>query len=379
MRRIAPIILLSIMASGAHAATLSYADISRARSAPEVQAKMAAIQDHAAAAHVDALVALAADALSDQALTPAKRELLLAQTANALAALPATSATEALLGTLTTFPTQTWLKHEHGTASHRVPAFDVPAAARFALRQHANRRQAETFAQHLNDRNATAHWTNIPQSRSALQKQSEAAFTNRGSVATQAAKMLSADRLSETLPELLGALPTAPHLAGAAMHAAETLRDPAPLLAVITHASNQDALVALGAAGKMPNSATRLRVIDAAIARPDTASAALVALAEHVRVTPADTPRLLAWLAQPDTAMATAHAVAKLDRPDIAADLGERLLDESDWRQATALALALTLMRNDTAGEQLRRYMAAEDGVPELKRKLRATISKVSP
>ncbi len=356
MRRIIVIFYALFTAHISSAATLGDDDLQRvARSADALRVVARfdqALQDR----EPDAIAAMLNEIANES--REVLQHYLLVEGALRLAQLDASPAATAALEQMAQRPVAVWIEHEHAGRRTPIPAYDPAAAARYALKRQQTARDAAQLASLLT-RGAPLSSASSAASRTA-------------------ASALGKTQLRESLPALKLALNDNPTLGAALIQAAQQVNDAEALSLVIQRGHAADAHSALRAASEFDGALDR-RVLDAAIARPETRSAALYQLARDVAQDPALTPQLMAWLDHDATALPAAAAVAQLDRSDLAVSIGQQLATETRADRAHALALALMLMRNAQAQTSIDAYLDNPNGLPELKSKMAARRTQVTP
>ena len=268
---------------------------------------------------------------ADPALTEADREKLLRSALLELAALKADEGTRALAATYQDYPSTAFVwRDEHG---HPEPVVlhDVGAAARFALRRWAetDARDETLVALARADANPLAGYDT-------------ATAAARKGMAEAYAEAPAGD-LAAQRPALLAALEAGQPVGGPALTAAERRADAGLYEAVLRLADARTALDAVHRLDLGPDQLDALPLLIQAAARPDTASAALLALGRRSAADPAAAETLFERFGGPHGASAAAALARHAD--DRSLDRLARILradgDELTRRHAL-LALRLS-------------------------------------
>lgn len=316
-------VLFALTVATAGAQTIEYSDMDRIVAEPETRSARQAVL--AAKSAEDAL-ALCASFADSSSLDHLAREHLLVHCAVSMANRPASPATQSWLAELAERPVTAWVAHRHSGHSTPVPAFDPGAAARFALKQRAR------------------------------------AEAQRGKL-----------RADAPMSALRAALRTDAALGKTVVAAAQATGDARALRDVLEHGDTESRERALAAAATLPDAAAGLDVLRVGVDIPALSDRALYRMAEMAAADPARIDALLPYLDHSRVALAAGAALGTLDRPDLARALVTQL-DQSVSREAAAArVLALHMIRDPRALDELRLWSERDGPWPELRRKVRAT------
>ncbi len=349
--------LLVLPLWSAAAGTLGPDEINAARHAPQTRAALAALPSGDTDAYAAALDTLA----SAPALDAVQREAALYAALLHMARLPPSREARAVLERYADRPVSLRLRIDHGHGPREIPAFDVAAAARYVLREWRIADARAVVTQRMK-RGQTIATKAQPGDDDDL----------RATALARAMASATPAELRAQRPALLTGLPADPTLGAAAVVVARRLADGELLAAISTYGDDDDARAALREAVELIDPRARHAVVDAALARPSLASAAVFALGNMAAFEPQARARLHALLADSDRGGSAAAALARLDDPRDARDIAARLAVETNARTAARLALALSLMTNDTARRALRTFV--ESGVAHAD--LRASLAE---
>jgi hypothetical protein len=316
----------------------------------------AEIEQAAAQGSSARLVALAADIERRGDLHPVARERLLAELAVAFSRVEPDPTARALTDRLALRPASVriWLREGgHRTA---VIAFDVAAAARYAARRWAERSAALE---------AGLTMASSPDALLARYAGGGAAF-ERGAI--EAIQSASPESLLMLRDAVARALPDDPRIAALAVPLALRLGDTALLALSAAHGDTAVVLRALDAIAATLLPADALVVLESALPRPELGSAALFQIGRLADSEPAARARLLTALDDPDLGGTAAAALARLDDPAIALELGRRLSSGGSGLPERRALLALRLSRGEAARAAIDDFLRSPAASPILKR-----------
>lgn len=283
------------------------------------------------------LARLVHEVLADPSLTPPARERVLYDAALAAVRVPLPDVRDALAMLASHAPTVlVW--HEDGPLRTAVPFRDVAAAARYALRRHAEEDAVARIAAALargNDPFAAASPEHADRGlRLALARAPEA-------------------QLAAARAHFVAAAASEEH-AGAALVVARRLRDADLARAALVHAPARDALALVRAARtELPDAA--FDVLHAAAQREDVASAALLEMGALIATEPRAQATLFALLADDARAGSAAAALASAHDAAIARALEDWIVAHAAELIARRGVLALRLDGSDAARAALAR------------------------
>ncbi len=290
----------------------------------------------ALAAHLKAMKA-------DPQIDAAARERLLYKTTLAVSGMDPDPALREEVEALADYESETLVwTDEHGHREIR-PLHDVAAAARQTRRAWAEQdaRKAVTPLLARSDAAAVARYAEGPETeREGIEQAFEAAAPDQ--LAAQRETLATSLARGEPVGEL-------------ASIAALRTGDESLMRQVIAEAAPDVALRAVRRidAGEWPGAPDGL--LEAAASRPETASAALLALGRRAGTEPGAIAALLATLGQPAGASAAA-ALARTRDPDVARQLGRVLSGSGDETARRQALLGLRLMDSSAAEAELRAF-----------------------
>jgi hypothetical protein len=298
------------------------------------------------AAHLRAMKA-------DPDLDPAVRERLLHKTTLSASGMDPDEDLRREVETLTGYQSQTWVwTDEHGHRETR-PLYDVAAAARQTGRKWAEN-DARKSAQPLLARSDTSIVLAYARGDAIERKGLELAFGKA-----------DADQLAAQRDELSTALADGEPVGELAAISALRTGDAALMRQVIAEAAPDVALRSVRRidVGEWPGQSSGL--LAEAARRPETASAALLALGRRTGADPGATAQLFSALGQPAGASAAA-ALARTGSDDVARQLGAILGSAGYETTRRHALLGLRLMDSATAEDELRAFARDPASPPAL-------------
>ncbi len=319
----------------------------------------------------DALASLRADSELDGLA----RDRLTVDILLSLASLRADAKTRSLVADLVDEKPRhhIWLLEGHHRS--KVPIFDVGAAARFAQKQWL---RGETRDQAL----ATmARGETLDLSRWPTPGGSESVASIRGQRAGRDAirdgirdALLAASQESMLLHRdvAMRALSRDPYAGVFAAVIAERLNDDALFAAVLEYADHQSALALLTGLPDEIDQSRLLPLLQRASQRTDLASAAILQMGRLAKTRPDVQIWLIDQLGDPQTGGSAAAALARLNDPETAMQLGRILNTPAPERTARRALLALRLDGSDAARREIEKFLSAA-GTHENLRKEAAT------
>lgn len=370
MLRLMWLTVASTLAVATQAQVVQYADLERVAQLPAViafEARLAAAvraNDHAALLDL----ALATDSA---AMAPMVREHLRVALANHLAGLAPTPAMTQWLRSLASTQVEIQVAHEHDGHTTTVPAWDPGAAARHALAKHAHQNKvAELRALIETGRGIGRALGAVSLSKSKAPVKAE--------IFADAVRGLDHSVLAHEIDGLVAQLEGQPELGAAMIEAARQLKRPSLLNHVVARGRARDVREALAVASSIDASFDPLPMIRAAIARPDSASAGLQALARAGVDDASLTRELLGYLQQPNVARAAAAAIAAYADPALVPHLARELAATNDADYGRALALALSLMPQPQARAALLAWSKHDGPLRALRVKIRMAYAEAA-
>lgn len=243
---------------------------------------------------------------------------------------------DTLLDAIAAWPVRVYTRHEETAADWFVPVFDLPGRVQSLRLLAARATQVQTLQTALSGKTGDDALTQL----SAAPPQ----------IAAQAVATLPATTFRTVRSHAKAATTPLPSPVLAAL--ARRAGDADSLLLAIDHAEPLDVLPLF--ASTLPSLPTHeaTRVLDAALAHPDYASAAALALARRDATTD-DLTRLRSLLASPSTGASVAAALAQ--HADGLARIDTLLATADDPVTLTHLALALRLQGSYAATQRLHR------------------------
>lgn len=304
------------------------------------------------------LVAIGLDVEQRGDLNPIARERLLREVALALARAAPDATARTLIGRFAQRPpaVRVWLREDgHRTA---VTWFDVAGAARYTTRRWAERAaEAEASAA------LTAASVDLVEKFAA----GDDAF-RRGAV--NAVQRAPAERLLALRDPIASALQTDPSFAALALPLALDLGDVALLSSAVGTGDAATVLVALQGIAAALSPADALSVLEAALPRADVGSAAMFEIGRLADREPAAVQTLFASLDDAGLGGSAAAALARLEDPAVALELGRRLSNGASGLPERRALLALRLSDTDAARSAIEGFMRSPESSPVLKQEV---------
>ncbi|MGH8496390.1 MAG: hypothetical protein ACREVN_09675 [Gammaproteobacteria bacterium] len=287
-------------------------------------------------------------------LHPAARDRVLRELAMALARVRPDAATRALIDELAQRPpgVRVWLREGH----HRIDVllYDVAAAARYTSRrwtEAAARREAHA-AMEIRDATLVERFA-----------AGDAAF-RKGVVA--ALDGVHDDALLAFRDPVIMALRAGADVGALALPVTLRLEDPELAAALLLHGDATLLVHALPRIAMALGAADALTIYESALARDDIASAVMFEIGRLAAKDGRAVDVLFEFLDDPDVGGSAAAALARLDDPHIALDLGRRLEGGGSGLPERRALLALRLSDTDAARDALDRFMRSSTASAEL-------------
>ena len=305
----------------------------------------------------------------DRAITDVAQEWLLDRGLHALARLePTPRARETVLRLVSRTPVvYTRVDPDHGDRA--TPLYDTAATARFVLRNW--------------DRNAAriAAEADLAAGRAAVVERFAGRAGHGGQDAvragiadafgTAAPAVLSAQR-----PAIVEALTAGRPVDELALIAAERLADAELFDLTFGLADEPVALAAVPAVARALDSQTAFGRLSIASRRADIASAAVLEIGRLAKVDASARQFLFDALESRDVGPSAAAALAALDDPAVAPELGRRLAKTRSEDSRRLIVLALRLDASAAAQEELRRFAASKQGSAEVQKETRQWLER---
>jgi hypothetical protein len=326
-----------------------------------VDAEISALAAHGRATDLAARLDLIAH---DRTITDVAQEWLLDRGLHALARLePTPRSRETVLRLHSRTPiVYTQIDPDHGDRA--APLYDTAATARFVLRNW--------------DRNAArkAAEADLAAGRAAVVER----FAGRAGHDDQdAVRTGIADAFRTAAPAVLPAqraaiveaLTAGRRVDELALIVAERLADAALFDLIFGLADEPVALAAVPAVARALDAQTALGRLSIASRRADIASAAVHQIGQLAKVEASARQFLFDSLESRDVGPSAAAALAALDDPTVAPELGRRLARTRSEDSRRLIVLALRLDASAAAQEELRRFTASKQGSAELQKETR--------
>ena len=249
-------------------------------------------------------------------------------------------------------------------ASSAVPAIDPGATARFVLRQWD---RADARLRALGALRAGESWP--------LDSFGADAGESRKAGVLDAFAKLSDAQLVNLRGPLLVAIEREPAIGEVALLAGERLRDVDLMQAVIAHAHAPIALRGVQRTRAVLDASAAFGVLSDATRRDEVASAAVLELGHLASQEPRAREFLLGSFDRAALAPSAAAALAALQEPSVAVQIGERLRKTRSEPTRRMLALALQLDGGSAARTELARFAASGAGTPQLRKEVREWLA----
>ncbi len=353
------------------------ASLRRALANPEVVAGAQRIDELSRLNDLPGLAEELRLALGDARLTEAGREWLVDRALHGLARGVPTAPARALVEHVSRRPPRVYTiaDPEHARvespteqANAAVPAIDPGATARFVLRQWA---RAESRDRALAALRSGENW---PLDRFGAERSADRADPARAGI-VDAYGALTDGELANQRSLLITAVQHRPAAGELAAVAAERLHDADLMLAVVKYAQAPVALRAVQRARSALDPGAAFDVLSDATRRDDVASAAMLELGRLASQEPRAREFLLTSFDRATLAPSAAAALAALQEPGIAMQIGERLRSAKTEPQRRMLALALQLDGGSAARAELARFSESGAGTAQLRKEIREWLA----
>jgi hypothetical protein len=301
----------------------------------------------------------------DRTLEPVAREWLLDRGLHALARQQPTAEARTVVQQLAGRPPEVFGRIDPDHGDHATPLYDTGATARFVLR-----------AWRRSDARAAAE-ADLAAGRTQ--------FVERFAVNPSGPQRQGIVEAIELAP--LAQLSVQRNAAAAAMSAGMRVDEVALLLArrladvelaslVIGHADARVALDALRLLPAVLDSQSAFRMLAEASRRADIASAAMLAIGPVARQDAIARSFLFERIDDPELGASAATALASIDDPAIAAEIGRRLSTTSSDIARRHFVLALQLDGGSAARDELGRFVASQQGSAQLRSEVRRWLDR---
>jgi hypothetical protein len=301
----------------------------------------------------------------DRTLEPVAREWLLDRGLHALARQQPTPEARTVVQQLAGRPPEVFGRADPDHGDQATPLYDTGATARFVLR-----------AWQRSDARAAAE-ADLAAGRTQLIERFAA--TPSGPLRQGIVEAIEFAPPAQLAPQR--------NAAAAAMSAGERVDEIALVLArrladvelaslLIGHADARVALDALRLLPAVLDSQSAFRQLAEASRRADIASAAILAIGPLARQDAAARSFLFERIDDPGLGASAATALASIDDPAIAADIGRRLHSTSSDIARRHLVLALLLDGGSAARDELGRFVATQQGSAQLRSEVRRWLDR---
>ena len=314
-------------------------------------------------------------ALGDARLTEAGREWLVDRALHGLVRGVPTAPARALVEQVSRSPPRIYTiadpehaRVESHIANAAVPAIDPGATARFVLRQWA---RAESRDRALAALRSGETW---PLDRFGAERSGDRADPARAGI-VDAYGALADGELANQRSLLITAVRNRPAAGELAAVAAERLHDADLMLAVVRYAQAPVALRAVQRPRSALDAGAAFDVLSDATRREDVASAAMLEIGRLAPQEPRAREFLLTSFDRATLAPSAAAALAALQEPGVAVQVGERLRSAKTEPQRRMLVLALQLDGGSAARAELARFSESGAGTAQLRKEVREWLA----
>lgn len=352
------------------AASLAHPAIShRATTDASVRNLDAELQALASAGRADGLAARLDRIVLDRSLSDAAREWLIDRGLHALATLEPTARAQETVAALTRRAPVVYARIDPDHGERATPLFDAGATARFVLRTW--RRQAARSAAVADLASGrTSVVTRFAATGATQDSEPERAGIGDAFRAATAAELLAQRAAVED------AMARGRRVDELALVLAERLADAALFRLAFGYADARVALAAVMLTAHSLDARTALTELALASRRSEIASAAMLAIGRLAESDGAARRHLFDSIELPDIGPSAAAALARLQDPAVAAELGRRLGQANTEQSRRLLVLALRLDGSAAARAELRRFMKSRTGSGPLREEVQQWLAR---